>query len=221
MKINNKIFAILSVIILSSFFTSCNKDEVNDDYLLVIPEVKNFNGPTVVFIEETHTYSVTPLRGGSEYIWTVEGAESSPVEGRPDLLNVTFNQIDNLAKVSVKEKAANGKESEVSFKDVKVFGTPCDWTLEMQDAYGDGWNGASVTLTFDGYPAGDFTIENGAASTVTIAVPNNSHLVATYNTGDWDEEVTYQLINASGVEVFTDGTNPTIGVAFEYDNVCP
>ncbi|MCK4561694.1 MAG: hypothetical protein KAT78_02200, partial [Flavobacteriaceae bacterium] len=170
--------------------------------------------------EETGTYSVTS-RGGSEYIWTVTGAELQAIDGRTDKINVYYNQFDELASVSVYEVAANGKQSEVStINGIKVFGAPCDWRLEMQDSYGDGWNGASLSLEFDGFNGGEYTIA-GASLTEIIAVPNGSLIDVSFSSGAWDSEITFQLYDGSGTLILEGGPTPDTGNIYSEINTCP
>ena len=186
---------------LSLTLSSCSEDDTLElDAPKVVPTIFDLNGPAVKFIGETGTYSVTN-RGGSEFIWEATGAEIQPISGRTDVINVLYNQQDDLVNVSVYEKAANGKESATSsIEGIKVFGTPCDWTLDMQDAWGDGWNGASISFNFDGFPADEITL-GGASGTETIAVPNGANVEISFNEGAYDGEVAYQLYDASGTLV--------------------
>jgi len=90
-----------------------------------------------------------------------------------------------------------------------------DWVLDMQDSFGDGWNGASVTFEVDGvetdYVLDDFSTD-GATGTVTITVPVGSQTLRFfYNSGAFDEEVTFQITAPNGVEVGSFGTDPPIG----------
>jgi len=228
MKILNKIFALISIIIFATLINSCSDDEIQEDAPLAKAEIKNMVGEELVFIEDTYRYTVNSYRGGSEYIWSVDGADFSPVEGKPNQIDVTFTQIENLVTISVFEKALNGTISETIIKDVKVFGTPCDWRLDMQDTYGDGWNGAYITITFDGYEAGEFFIENfssptnpeGYSASKIISTPNGSNVELTFHSGDWDSEITYQLYNASDI-VLAEGPTPTAGVVYSEINECP
>lgn len=223
------IYKILSLVIILTLFNSCNEDEIQQDAGLVIPFVETIEGPNIVFIENTNTYQVLDARGGSEYIWTVTGADFSPVEGRPDQINVTFTQIEDLVKISVYEKASNGKISEsITKEEIKVFDTPCEWKLDMQDSYGDGWNEAYISISFDGYPAGEFFIENfdevtnpeGFSASEIIDVPNGCIVEVVFHEGAWDSEITYQLYNNTDI-VFADGPTPTVGVVYTATNVCP
>lgn len=222
MKKYFNIYLMLGLFLALGTLFSCTEEELEKDAGKVVPFIHNFDGPTVAFVEETGTYAVTPFRGGSEYVWTVTGAEVQPVDGRTDKINVYFNQFEELASVSVYEKAANGTTSEVhTIEGIKIFGTPCNWTVEMQDAYGDGWNGASLDFAFDGYAADIVTIDDGASATATVAVPNGSVVDITFTSGDWDSEVTFQVYDADGNLVYSDGPSPTVGVGYSGTNSCP
>lgn len=222
MKIRFNNYIGLSILLVSSLIvSSCFEDnDFESDVSKVVPFIFNFTGPTVGFVGETVEYSVRP-RGGAEYIWTVNGAEMQTVSGKPHKINVTFNQFDQPVSVSVSEVVANGSESETSTIDVTVFGTPCTWTIELQDAYGDGWNGASLSFSYDGVPGGDITLGAGSESTETIDIPDGSEVEVTFNSGDWDEEVTFQIYDASGNLVIDDGPTPMVGVIVSQTNDCP
>jgi hypothetical protein len=95
-----------------------------------------------------------------------------------------------------------------------------NWKLDMQDDYGDGWNGASVTFEVDGvgtdYDLDSYTTD-GVTGTVTIAVPSGTtSLKFFYNSGDWDSEVTFQITAPNGTEVGSYGLSPAPG-EFEVD----
>lgn len=84
------------------------------------------------------------------------------------------------------------------------------WTLDMVDSYGDGWNGASITVEIDGVGT-DYTIA-GASGSHTVTVPAGSQTLAFFfNSGDWDSEVTFQISGPNGAVVASDGPSPAIG----------
>lgn len=86
-----------------------------------------------------------------------------------------------------------------------------DWILDMTDLYGDGWDGAKITVNLDGVLT-DYTIADGSENTVTISVPSSSELFTfTYSSGNWEEEHVYTLTNPSGMLVLDEGPNPTTG----------
>ncbi len=86
-----------------------------------------------------------------------------------------------------------------------------DWVIDMQDSYGDGWNGAAVRVTLDGVPT-DYGMADGAATSHTITVPPGaSTLTWEYVSGAWDSEVTFQIYAPSGNLVADVGPSPVAG----------
>jgi len=98
--------------------------------------------------------------------------------------------------------------------------TPCNFDIDMFDTYGDGWNGAQLNVTVGGVPAvgSPFTIATGFIGTVSFTALPGQAVVFTYVSGAWDGEVSYDVYH-DGNLVFSDGTNPTIGLAFSTS--CP
>lgn len=81
---------------------------------------------------------------------------------------------------------------------------PGDWTLEMVDLYGDGWNGGAITVNISGvsttYSAAGF------GTTVTINVPEGTtQFTFTYTAGDWEGENLFTLTDPNGVVVLDEG----------------
>jgi hypothetical protein len=216
-----KISYILSFTILTGLFiTSCSEDDYGSDANKVAPFIFDFAGSETVNFQATETYSVTP-RGGSKYVWEVNGATATPVDGAPNKISVYFDQI-GAAQVSVYEETANGSKSEVSMKTVNILQL-CEWSIQMNDSWGDGWNGASVTIAFSGgveLAPINITLPDGASSTQTFEAPNGYDMTVTFNEGDYDNEVTYDIMDSSGAIVFSDGTSPTIGLAFSTVVTC-
>lgn len=81
---------------------------------------------------------------------------------------------------------------------------PGDWTLEMEDVYGDSWNGGFITVGIDGTE----TVYSctGSSTTETITVPpGTSRFLFTYTAGDWEGENLYTLTDPNGMVVLQDG----------------
>lgn len=97
--------------------------------------------------------------------------------------------------------------------------TPGDWIFDLQDSYGDGWNGASLTVTIDG-EATEVLIEDGSAAQEIVTVPDGAEVISiVYNSGAWDEEVSFQITSANGNEVASAEPSPPAGV--ELLDYCP
>ncbi len=96
-----------------------------------------------------------------------------------------------------------------------------DYTLDMQDSFGDGWNGASVRVTVDGV-ATDYTIDDGLTNSVSFSIPDNTTTATfEYVSGDWDSEVTFQLFGPDGNLAYSDGPSPFIGDFTSELSLCP
>ncbi|MEH6678954.1 MAG: hypothetical protein V7724_00330 [Sediminicola sp.] len=89
--------------------------------------------------------------------------------------------------------------------------TPGEWQLELQDSYGDSWNGASLTVTLDGVST-NYSHEGGASTSHTFTVPSGTGSIQiTYNGGSYDEENTFQVTSANGETVLDLGPTPPAG----------
>lgn len=99
--------------------------------------------------------------------------------------------------------------------------TPGDWTFEMTDAYGDGWNGAALLFSVDGTVT-EVLLAAGSAGTQTVTVPSGAQVVSlVYRSGDWDSEVGYVVTAATGNVVASQTAYTTAPVAnVELINYC-
>jgi hypothetical protein len=96
----------------------------------------------------------------------------------------------------------------------------CDWTLDMQDDYGDGWNGGYLTFIANGNALGDFAA-SGSGTSETISIPNDVLLEVFYTSGSWESENTYQIYDPNGTLVHQDGPTPNTGLVYSTTNICP
>lgn len=106
-----------------------------------------------------------------------------------------------------------------------------DWSVEMTDAWGDGWNGGFLTATIDGVST-NYSVPNtgggGVPGTVTemFNVPAGSSLQLTYTPNGgagapgYEEENTY-VITAPDGTIYADGPVPAAGTIVDSDNTCP
>lgn len=101
-------------------------------------------------------------------------------------------------------------------------GTCCDYTLNMTDQ-GNSWNGASITVLINGSSIGDFTVPGGGANTETFQVCSGDNVDLVWNSGNWDDEVGFELLDPSGAIIYThtQGSAPTPGTLYNYTGACP
>ncbi|SIQ26721.1 hypothetical protein [Maribacter ulvicola] len=86
-----------------------------------------------------------------------------------------------------------------------------EYTIELEDSYGDGWNGASIDVVIDGVES-SYTIEDGSAGSATFTVPEGTtEFVLTYVSGAFDNEVSYEITAPTEEIAISDGPSPAIG----------
>ena len=89
----------------------------------------------------------------------------------------------------------------------------CNYTLSMHDSYGDGWNGATLEVLINNLSVGLFSaINSGSVDTLLVNTGDSLNLI--YTAGDYENENSYELQDASWNIVFQDGPPPDTGLVF-------
>ena len=95
----------------------------------------------------------------------------------------------------------------------------CDVVFEMSDSWGDGWNGASLTVSFsDGTPSVNLSCE-GNSQTEVLKIGKGTHVTLTWNRGSYDSECSFVVKYQNGAQIYQ-ANNPSPGVLFEFDCDC-
>lgn len=92
-------------------------------------------------------------------------------------------------------------------------GDTCLYTLQLFDSFGDGWNGSFLTLEQAGNST-NYGMTSGSELEYEVPVIGNLPLNISYTAGAFQNEVTYKIIDPSGVVVFEDGPFPATGLVF-------
>lgn len=71
-----------------------------------------------------------------------------------------------------------------------------EWTIDMTDVYGDGWDGAFLTTEIDGVNT-DYTV-TAETATFTFTVPEGSTLTWSYTQGNYEEEHLFSITGPDG-----------------------
>ena len=74
----------------------------------------------------------------------------------------------------------------------------CDYTLEMNDSFGDGWNGFSLDVSVNGTAVlTGSTFTAGGQALATFTVNDGDDVTTSVNTtGSFDSEVSYRILNS-------------------------
>ena len=88
------------------------------------------------------------------------------------------------------------------------FFTPCavscNLTFEMEDSYGDGWNGNAINLYREGEFVASYTIDDGTTASYTIALCGGAHYSLTWTEGGYSSECS-MVITHNGTVLYTGG----------------
>lgn len=94
----------------------------------------------------------------------------------------------------------------------------CDIRVDMYDDYGDGWNGASIKLMFEGQMVSTFTCDGDQAS-MTVPVCSGQ-LSFVWVAGSYDSECMFTIYNANNVVLYDGQSAPGAGEFFTYNLDC-
>ena len=136
--------------------------------------------------------TVSPSSGaGSGAVTTVNAIASANNTGSMRSALITITQGNQSVTVTV-------SQSECATSDM------CQITVQMDDGYGDGWNGSYLTLSSSsGYVYGTATISDGSSATQQFNVCPSGLTLAWTSGSQWDNECSVVVYNAAGQPLLT------------------
>jgi hypothetical protein len=69
----------------------------------------------------------------------------------------------------------------------------CSYALELNDSFGDGWNGASLDVMVNGSQFNNYTLTNGFTGNFVFSVDLQDEVVFSFNNGSHDAEISYSI----------------------------
>ena len=91
----------------------------------------------------------------------------------------------------------------------QCIGSECTISIGGTDEYGDGWNGASISVYQGTTLKGSFTLSDGASASATINVCTDDSVLFVWNEGDYDGECTFTILNGNGDTIIADAAGDT------------
>jgi len=183
--------------VMASFVTSCNTLCPDPSDLVITPSL---NSASATFMTNGNT-------GTFDYAWGPAGWSQGTGAVATGTGNTTTNgmTISGLTPgmcydvIVIANCGANGVSDTLGPVN---FCTPlcdsasqCTYTAILEDSFGDGWNGASMTFSVNGVPSGTFyTFANGSYDTVSITVCSGSFVeFFSGAAGSYPSEVSYTV----------------------------
>jgi len=97
---------------------------------------------------------------------------------------------------------------------VNAVSYECDYTLEMFDSFGDGWNGAALDVFTNGVLDTSLTFITGVAETAIFPVSSGDTIEIVFTSGGFPSEESYILYDGEGNIILQDGPSPTNGSVY-------
>ncbi|MDD2205206.1 MAG: C25 family cysteine peptidase [Bacteroidales bacterium] len=89
----------------------------------------------------------------------------------------------------------------------------CNVIFNLADSYGDGWNGASLNVTFDdGTPSQNMTISSGSSATYTVEINIGTNVTVSFTSGSWNSECSFNIQYEDGTMIYQSSGTPQAGV---------
>ena len=100
-----------------------------------------------------------------------------------------------------------------------VLKNACNVVFDLKDSYGDGWNGASLRVSFsDGTPQQTLTIASGNSSaSYTFEIGNGVTVSLGWTSGSWDSECSFIIHYEDGAEIYN---CTSVSSSMNYSFVC-
>ena len=122
-----------------------------------------------------------------------------------------FPSIGKYKIVYSAEDDAGNKAT--NYINVNVVNVPITFTLNMFDAWGDGWNGSLINISVnDNVVLYHATLATGAEGSKTFAAPPGDEVSYSFiEVGSWPDEITWNITDSDGNEkangdVYSDGS---------------
>ena len=101
-----------------------------------------------------------------------------------------------------------------------VIKNACNVIFDLVDSYGDGWNGASLNVSFsDGSPTQNMTINSGNSASYTVEIGNGVHVTLNWSSGQWDSECSFSVKYEDGGVIYNCSSVHS-GLLYEFDSNC-
>ena len=97
----------------------------------------------------------------------------------------------------------------------------CNVIFDLFDSYGDGWNGASLTVSFDdGSAPQSLTFSSGSSASYPLEIGNGTHVTLTWSSGNYDGECSFTVSYEGDLLIYQSSGTPSAGVLYAFDCNC-
>lgn len=166
-----------------------------------------YNQSTVVF--DAIGSNVDTLNGGVQDFYSIKVVNPNGVVFNTGTYNIYGGLTPNGGTITTNNLVSLASNA-TSTGRIDRIKTPCSWTLDMKDSFGDGWNSGYLTVYEDGIAIGTYAAA-GFGTIATVPISNGSVITMDYTAGYYENENTYTLYDPTGAAVNSGGPNITAG----------
>ena len=131
-----------------------------------------------------NTYDLTGLTAGTAYTVYVT-ADCGGIDGSSSATSANFTT--NLCDVA----------------------DQCSYTFNLTDSWGDGWNGASISVQQNGVTIATIGLTSGSSATETVVLCDNEATTLIWNTGSYDSEASFTVNDPNGTQIYATSGTPS------------
>ena len=94
-----------------------------------------------------------------------------------------------------------------------LCGNLCEYIFNMHDSWGDGWNGGYIIASFSDGTSQNIQMAAGNYSNriyddqLTVILPEGASMTCSWHQGNYDSEVSFEILNGCGEEIFAGNGN--------------
>ena len=91
--------------------------------------------------------------------------------------------------------------------------------FDLVDSWGDGWNGATLMVSYNGYTQ-NLTLETGSSASYTLAIPYGTQVSLTWISGSYDSECSFTVSYESGDAIYS-SSSLSAGLLYQFTTPTP
>jgi len=168
--------------------------------------------PTNVTITNIDLTSATVSWDGNADSYTVTcGDFTTTVTG--NTTNITgLTSATNYTVSVVADCGADGSSSATTATfatTICALADQCAYTFNLTDSWGDGWNGASITVQQNGVNVATVGLTSGSTATEVVNLCDNLPTTLIWNGGNYDSEASFTVNGPDGTEIYATSGTPS------------
>jgi len=126
-----------------------------------------------------------------------------------------------ISALRIQNKTLYGFIIALMFSLPQIVNGQCNYSLELSDTFGDGWNGGQIEVT-TGTTVATFTLATGAFQAVPLSVNTGDSIILNFLGGSlYNGELSFELKDVGGTSLYSSGQGPATGIAFSTVANCP